>query len=69
MLLRATELKCKSKMILGRNYTLEADKMKLRHGKEYGVYICRHCNCRHLTTKLDDAYQKDRSDFLYRTDK
>lgn len=37
-----------------------ADKLKGKHGKDYGVYRCPHCDYLHLTTKLHkkDEYRE-----------
>ena len=44
---------CEGKANLGRSYEKQAEKMKTKHGKEYGVYRCPHCEGTHLTTKLE----------------
>ena len=48
---------CKAKVILGRSYEKQAEKMKAKHGKEYGVYHCPYCDGTHLTTKLQNSHK------------
>jgi hypothetical protein len=56
---------CEGKANLGRSYVKQADKMSIKHGKQYGVYRCPHCEGTHLTTKLDKADKY--AELLYRT--
>jgi hypothetical protein len=58
---------CAGKINLGSSYQKQAERMKTKHGKEFGVYQCPYCMGSHLTTKLDrcDKYKP----LLYRTDK
>jgi hypothetical protein len=56
---------CEGKANLGRSYVKQADKMSIKHGKQYGVYRCPHCEGTHLTTKLDKAGMY--VELLYRT--
>lgn len=48
---------CDGKMLLGKSYMKQADKLAEKHDKRYGVYICPHCGGRHLTTKLSKREQ------------
>ena len=48
---------CERKANLGRNYEKQAEKMKAKHGKEYGVYDCPYCGGTHLTTKLEKRHE------------
>jgi len=48
---------CDGKMIVGSSYESEAEKLALKHGKQYGVYNCPHCHRMHLTTKLEKSGQ------------
>lgn len=48
---------CEGKANLGRNYEKQAEKMKRKHGKDYGVYHCPHCEGTHLTTKLEKRHE------------
>ena len=54
---------CKGKTNLGRNSATAiqyAERLKTKHGKDYGVYKCPHCGGHHLTTKLHkkDEYRE-----------
>lgn len=51
----SVERGCTGKANLGRDYVKYADRMSVKHGKQYGVYRCPHCGGTHLTTKLDIA--------------
>ncbi len=51
----SVERGCAGKANLGRDYQRSADRLAARHGKQYGVYHCPHCDGTHLTTKLTDA--------------
>lgn len=44
---------CDGKANLGSKYAKQADKLSVKHGKQYAVYRCPHCQGTHLTTKLD----------------
>lgn len=55
--LPSRERGCEGKANLGRNYVRQADKLSVKHGKQYGVYRCPHCGGAHLTTKLFKADQ------------
>lgn len=49
---------CRWKANLGSNVATAAqyaEKLKTKHGKDYGVYKCPHCEGHHLTTKLQNA--------------
>jgi hypothetical protein len=35
--------------------TEKALQMSIKHGKQFGMYLCPHCDHHHLTTKLDNA--------------
>lgn len=48
---------CGKKMNLGRRFKKQADRLSQRHGKQYGVYSCPHCEGTHLTTKLEKKEQ------------
>ena len=48
---------CDGKTCLGRDYKQYADRLALKHGKQYAVYICPHCANHHLTTKMENAYK------------
>ena len=44
---------CEGKARLGFAECVDyADSLKEKHGEDYGVYRCPHCECMHLTTKL-----------------
>lgn len=45
---------CEGKLKLGDSYAKQADKLAVKHGKQYGVYECPHCGGAHLTTKLQN---------------
>ena len=54
---------CQGKANLGSNFAQAvhyAEKLTLKHGKSYGIYICPHCGGHHLTTKLHkkDEYRE-----------
>ena len=42
-----------------------ADKMAKKHGKQYALYLCPHCDGTHLTTKL--GKQGDYASVIYVT--
>ena len=46
---------CYGKVNLGRKYAKSADRLSKKHGKQYGVYRCPHCNGTHLTTRIENA--------------
>ena len=56
---------CSNKVNLGRKYTKQADRLSIKHNKEYGVYYCPHCEGTHLTTKIGNAGKYP--ELLYRT--
>lgn len=56
---------CNGKANLGKDYKKSADKLALKHDKQYGVYKCPHCNGTHVTTKLENSHLY--ADFLYVT--
>jgi hypothetical protein len=35
----------------------KAQELAKKHGKDFGVYRCPHCDCYHLTSKLDKQDQ------------
>jgi hypothetical protein len=45
---------CQGKSNLGRLYFEQADRLALKHKKQFGVYRCPHCGGTHLTTKLEN---------------
>lgn len=51
----SVERGCTGKANLGRDYIRQADRLAFKHGKQYGVYQCPHCEGFHLTTKLANA--------------
>jgi hypothetical protein len=49
---------CDGKMKITSDYTRGTEKalqMSIKHGKQFGMYLCPHCDHHHLTTKLDNA--------------
>lgn len=49
----SVERGCTGKINLGKtDYEEAADRMGRKHGKQYGVYHCPHCDGTHLTTKI-----------------
>ena len=44
---------CSGKMkIRSRKPMKRAEQLAKKHGKQYGVYLCPHCDSHHLTTKI-----------------
>lgn len=57
MRIPSKERGCEGKANLGRSFQKQADRLSRKHGKQYGVYHCPHCDGFHLTTKLQNAEQ------------
>ena len=48
---------CDGKMRLKSKAATKAVKMSIKHGKQFGLYLCPHCDYYHLTTKVENADQ------------
>jgi hypothetical protein len=46
---------CEGKMKLKNKAVNRAMQLSLKHGKQYGLYLCPHCDYYHLTTKIENA--------------
>jgi hypothetical protein len=47
----------KMRMSLSESPHRKAQKLAKKHGKDFGIYRCPHCDCYHLTSKLEKQDQ------------